>query len=489
MTYVEFNVVKDELRFFIQDDCFLFFKEDAGWTNYKFQPNGTTPIEVVKKYLKSHSLGQVELGLRRKYVTDVRRGNLNVRGQDVLAIDVDRAGNGSVQSTVDLVVETFGKPKFVEYAPDRDRYHLYIQFKDFVTDDDCQAIVDYFASLGHQIEVKKSLQTLRFPMGGRYRVFGFFSRSSAVRVRRASLKRLVQYWNRKSYVIPYPAEIIYFQAQRAVAEVTEPRRQRSRAETLRGLVDDPRLDFGPGERHRRVWEILGKCHGFRLTEEDFVTLVAHHDKGAEGKSNLHKMWLWGLRKWGNPSDRANSRSNGNYKATVVAVVEEINRFSMDTILLQAEIDEIRRRAEPGLTAFIEDKVLRKPMKNPELRRTEFLRRIEALCLFIRKYEVAKGYEFEHLADIEETIRRNLVIIGDILPGVPLSRYLLQALKAPLGISYIPTLVPYLVECGVLEVLPLNPQYRAEVTYAPGHCNYYRLIRLKHGSTLEGNPNN
>jgi hypothetical protein len=207
VTYVEFNVVKDELRFFIQDDCFLFFEKDTDWKNYKFEPNNTTAMQVVKKFLVAHHHGHVELALRRKFITTVRKGNINVHGQDVVVIDVDRADRTTVQATVDFILETFGKAKFIEYAPDRDRYHVYIQFDEFVTDEDCRAIQEYLASCGHLVEVKQSRQHFRFPMGNRYRVFGFYSRSSPVRVRKASIKRLAQYWEHGAFVVPFPAEI------------------------------------------------------------------------------------------------------------------------------------------------------------------------------------------------------------------------------------------------------------------------------------------
>ena len=413
--------------------------------------------------LNTHMTARSVISLNRGYVYE-KLGARNEKCQAVVCIDIDGRNNDNTQEVIDHLAGLFSPVKFIEYSPLSNGYHLYFHFVTPVFDEQLRNMEMYFKELGYIIEAVRSTGHIRLPFSDSYSVFGLYAHDQATRVASRTLESLLGHWATVSSRCAWDPSL---EVPRFTVDVDFPKRKKGRVSVEEILKNEPSLDYGRGERFRTVNRIVYWCVTYGLSFENFTEIAEGHDKGAKEKTDYEKLYTWATNKYPVIKKRT-------YRVDYTDQWDRIASYSTLKELPQILMDFLEHHSRATLIPFLLSKKnisSSGTIKNEELAKERWLRRVCDLMLHLLRYDEARYFEWDH----EGTPEVKLPSVFDPAEGIgiPLPQSYLAFIGSKLKNSYIRETKLYLEQIGLLRPVDLNAR---GATYAQGRCVHYVIVR-------------
>ncbi len=422
----------------------------------------------------SHFTHERVFSLNRRYEY-IKWGSLQVKAQRIVCIDIDGRSNKDTKVIVHELVARFGEVKYVEYNPWSKGYHLYFHFDRAATDPVLQNLEDQFKRKGFVIEAVRSTGHIRLPMSRKYSVYGIYSIKKPSLIRTMAFDELLTLWknyDRFAYLDPsLEMDLDHKQYKKRFG----PRKKRlAQTNIKQKLLDNPKLNYGAGERKEVQTSILSYCIRYGLPLQDFIEICEAHDRGARGKTDYKSFYEWGQ----NNFERSDSRKvfgDINYED----ILDRVERYSK-TIELSETLDQVlRQKISDCLIPFLSKRrnvSENGGFKNDRLIKDRYYQRIKQFILFLIRYEEARTEEWTLLWSNDPKLKLPMVfpmVTMNDRQGMPLPLSLIKFLGKHYKCKSFPEIKYFLEDVRLLTAIELKPG----VTYAPGTCIYYETDRI------------
>jgi hypothetical protein len=461
MTFTDLDFIFDSLGFYLADQYWVSYGTSAE-INAVSCTTSQEKSKVKAMIMNSHLGGAVTISLNRRYDYDPL-GTLLERAQAIVCIDIDGRHNKDTQAVLDYLVFLFEHVKFLEYSPESNGYHVYLQFRVPVFDYQLKNLEKEFREHGFEIEAMASTSHVRFPFSKSYSVYGMYDREVPGRVRALDIASLFGLWRNS---IQYCRHDPSFETFDFHEELKNTKRGKSKGSIVDMLKENPDFDFGAGERWATVKQIAYFSAKYSLTLEQFVDVAESHDKGARGKTDYPDLYRW-------YTDRVPASVKKSAKTDLTVLWERIETYATNTALPEPLANYLEAESRTTLLPFLAKTKNISPggvFKNPEMIRKRYLERLKAMVLHLIRYDEARHFEWDNQAS--PTIILPMVFDMSEGVGLPLTQKYLTFMGTKLKNSYVKELKNYLEEIGVLVPVVLNSR---GFTYAPGTCIHYKLV--------------